>query len=89
MDNVVLAGSFGLYIDRGKAVALGLFPDCGLEKVYSAGNAAGEGARLGLINVDKRREAAEVARQVEYVELTLESSFSKEFVAAMAFPPPY
>ncbi|HEX78018.1 MAG TPA: DUF4445 domain-containing protein [Dehalococcoidia bacterium] len=88
VDKVVLAGSFGLSIDREKALTLGLFPYCEPERVHCVGNAAGEGARLALINVDKRREAAEVARWVEYVELTLEPSFPEEFAAAMAFPAP-
>jgi hypothetical protein len=50
------------------------------------GNAAGDGARMALLNVDKRAEADEVARQIEYVELTVEADFEKQFAAAMHFP---
>lgn len=88
LDKVILAGAFGSYISKENALAIGLFPDCALDKVYSVGNAAGDGARLALINVDKRREAEEIARKVEYVELTIEPQFQKYFVEAMHFPAP-
>jgi uncharacterized 2Fe-2S/4Fe-4S cluster protein (DUF4445 family) len=52
------------------------------------GNAAGEGARLALVNTDKRKEADEVARKIEYVELTTEPDFQKLFVTALGFPGP-
>ena len=85
-DRVILAGAFGLHIDQEKALRMGLFPASDLDRVYSVGNAAGEGARLALLNMDKRQQAAKVARQVEYVELTVEPSFSDEFIKAMTFP---
>ena len=65
---------------------IGLSPDCALENVYAVGNAAGDGARIALLNVDKRREANEIARQVEYIELTTEPDFETEFMQAMYFP---
>jgi uncharacterized 2Fe-2S/4Fe-4S cluster protein (DUF4445 family) len=85
-DKVVLAGAFGSYINKENALAIGLFPDCELKHVYSVGNAAGEGARLALVNTDKRREADEIARRIEYVELTTEPDFQKHFVKALQFP---
>jgi len=88
LDKVILAGAFGSYINKENALAIGLFPDCALERVYSVGNAAGEGARLALISLDKRREAEEIARKVEYVELTVEPEFQKYFVDALHFPIP-
>lgn len=88
VDKVIMAGAFGLHIDKEKAMTIGLFPDCELDRVYSVGNAAGEGARLALLSVDKRRQAAEIARRVEYVELSLESSFAEKFVRALTFPTP-
>ena len=88
LDKVILAGAFGSYINKENALAIGLFPDCALERVYSVGNAAGEGARLALISLDKRREAEEIARKVEYVELTVEPEFQKYFVDALQFPIP-
>ncbi len=86
LDRVILAGAFGSYIDSTQAMIMGLFPDCDLEKVYAVGNAAGDGARIALLNVDKRREANEVAREVEYVELTVEKDFERQFAQAMYFP---
>lgn len=86
LDRVILAGAFGSYIDPRQAMIMGLFPDCDLEKVYAVGNAAGDGARIALLNVDKRREANEYAREVEYVELTVEQDFEKHFAHAMYFP---
>ena len=86
LDKVILAGAFGSYIDKESAALLGLFPDCDLENIYAAGNAAGDGARMALLNVDKRTEANEWAAQVEYVELTVEPDFEKAFIQAMWLP---
>jgi uncharacterized 2Fe-2S/4Fe-4S cluster protein (DUF4445 family) len=86
VDKVVLAGAFGSYIDKVKAMAMGLYPDCELDHVFAVGNAAGDGARMALLNVDKRAEADRIARQIEYVELTVEPDFEKQFAAAMHFP---
>lgn len=86
VDKVVLAGAFGNYIDKVSAAILGLFPDCDIKNVYSVGNAAGDGARMALLNVDKRKEADWVARKVEYIELTLELGFDKIFAEAMWIP---
>ena len=86
IDEVILAGAFGSYIDKTSAAILGLFPDCEPQHVYTVGNAAGDGARLALLNVDKRKEADWIARQVEYLELTLEPGFDKIFAEAMWIP---
>ena len=86
VDKVILAGAFGSFIDKVSAAVLGLFPSCDLENVYSVGNAAGDGARVALLNVDKRKEADWIARQVEYVELTVEPDFDKVFSQAMWLP---
>jgi uncharacterized 2Fe-2S/4Fe-4S cluster protein (DUF4445 family) len=86
LDRVVLAGAFGSYIDKTEAMILGMFPDCDLRFVSSVGNAAGDGARIALLNRDKRREAEEIAGRVEYLELTLSQDFQQEFMAAMYIP---
>jgi uncharacterized 2Fe-2S/4Fe-4S cluster protein (DUF4445 family) len=86
IDKVILAGAFGSYIDKVSAALLGLFPDCDLDNIYSVGNAAGDGARMALLNTDKRKEADEIARQVRYLELTLEPGFNKAFAQAMWIP---
>ncbi|MBN2438179.1 MAG: DUF4445 domain-containing protein [Deltaproteobacteria bacterium] len=86
LERVVLAGAFGSYIDKTEAMILGMFPDCNLDHVSSVGNAAGDGARIALLNCDKRLEAEEMARQVEYLELTLAKEFQQEFTSALFIP---
>lgn len=85
-DRLAVAGAFGSHIDKLEAMVIGMYPDCDLDKVEYIGNAAGDGARIALINVDKRREANEIARKVEYVELALEEDFNDRFGEAMQFP---
>jgi len=86
LERVVLAGAFGSYIDKTAAMLLGMFPDCDPECISSVGNAAGDGARIALLDRDKRLEAEEMARRIEYLELTLEKEFQEEFMAAMFIP---
>jgi len=86
VDKVTLAGGFGSYVDPEKAMILGMFPDCDLKNVISVGNAAGDGARIALLNREKRVEADRIAREVEYIELTVYPEFTAEFTEAMAFP---
>jgi len=86
VEKVVLAGAFGSMIDRERALVLGMFPDCGLENVFSVGNAAGDGARLALLDREKRKEADWISRRIEYIELTTVTTFMDEFVKAMVFP---
>jgi len=86
VDRVILAGAFGSVIDKYRTMMIGMIPDCDLQEVYSVGNAAGDGARIALLNKAKRREAAEVARWVEHISTPLEGDFQKMFIAALAFP---
>jgi uncharacterized 2Fe-2S/4Fe-4S cluster protein (DUF4445 family) len=86
LNKVILAGAFGSYINTEAAMILGMFPDCDLKNVYAVGNAAGDGARIALLNRDKRVEADEIARKVEYLELTIEENFQKEFIDALHIP---
>lgn len=86
VEKVKIAGAFGNHVDREKALIMGLFPDCEIEKVVSVGNAAGDGARAALLNREKRDEANWVARNVEYIELTLEKGFERQFMDAMSIP---
>lgn len=85
-DRMAIAGAFGSHIDKAEAMVIGMYPDSDLKKVHYIGNAAGDGARIALVNVDKRREANEIARKVEYVELALEEDFNDRFGEAMQFP---
>jgi uncharacterized 2Fe-2S/4Fe-4S cluster protein (DUF4445 family) len=86
VDAVKIAGAFGTHVDREKALIMGLFPDCEIEKIQSIGNAAGDGCRAALLNLEKRKEADWVARNVEYIELTVEETFQQDFVEAMQLP---
>ncbi|MGD9238353.1 MAG: ASKHA domain-containing protein, partial [Desulfobacterales bacterium] len=63
-DTVKIAGAFGTHVDREKALIMGLFPDCDIEKIQSIGNAAGDGCRAALLNVEKRKEANWYSRNV-------------------------
>ena len=65
---------------------LGLIPDCVLEQVTSAGNAAGNGARIALMNADSRFEIESMVHNVEKIETAVEPKFQEHFVEAMAFP---
>ncbi len=86
LDRVVLAGAFGSHIDREASLTLGMFPDCPIDKVYAVGNAAGDGARMALLNKSKRIEANERARWVEFIEIATDPTFEKEFMQAMHIP---
>ncbi|MCH7637807.1 MAG: DUF4445 domain-containing protein, partial [Proteobacteria bacterium] len=86
VDRIRLAGAFGSHIDTKYAMVLGLIPDCPLDKVESAGNAAGTGARIALLNVKARQEIESIVRTIEKVETAIEPKFQEYFVDAMAFP---
>ena len=86
LDRITLAGAFGSHIDVKYAMVLGMIPDCDLAKVTSAGNAAGTGARIALLNRKARDEIVRVVKQVEKVETAVEPRFQAHFVEAMALP---
>ncbi len=81
-----LAGAFGSHIDMKYAMVLGLIPDCDLSRVQSAGNAAGTGARIALLNKGARDEIEAVVRRIEKIETAVEPMFQQHFVEAMAIP---
>lgn len=86
VDRVVLAGAFGSYIDPLYALVLGLIPDCDPQQITAVGNAAGDGARIALLNRAKRCEAMELAHSVRYVETAVAADFQDEFVGAIHIP---
>jgi uncharacterized 2Fe-2S/4Fe-4S cluster protein (DUF4445 family) len=86
VDTIKIAGAFGTHVDRTKALIMGLFPDCEIEKILSIGNAAGDGCRAALLDRKKRDEADWVSRNVEYIELTVEEDFQKQFMECMQIP---
>ena len=86
VDRVVLAGAFGAHISPLHAMVLGMIPDVALDKVTSAGNAAGTGARIALCNVAARAEIERTVRRITKVETALAPRFQEHFVAANAIP---
>ena len=86
VERIRLAGAFGSHIDVKYAMVLGLIPDCNLDQVGSAGNAAGTGALMALLDRDARTSIEQVVRHIEKVETAVEPAFQQHFVEAMAFP---
>ncbi|MBT3789153.1 MAG: DUF4445 domain-containing protein [Alphaproteobacteria bacterium] len=86
VDRIVLAGAFGSHIDPVHAMALGMIPDCDPALVSTAGNAAGTGARIALLNATARTEIEAVVKRVEKIETAVAPSFQAWFVDALAIP---
>ncbi len=86
VDRVVLAGAFGAHISPKHAMVLGMIPDVPFEKVTSAGNAAGSGARIALIDKSQRAGIEETVRRIEKIETAIEPKFQEHFVNASAIP---
>ena len=86
VDRIVLAGAFGAHISPKHAMVLGMIPDAPLDKVTSAGNAAGTGARIALLNREARMEIEETVRAIHKVETAIEPRFQEHFVNASAMP---
>ena len=86
VDQIRLAGAFGSHIEPKYAVALGLVPDCDIEKVSAAGNAAGTGAVIALLSGTARREIEALIPTITKIETATEASFQQHFVEAMAIP---
>jgi uncharacterized 2Fe-2S/4Fe-4S cluster protein (DUF4445 family) len=86
VDRIVLAGAFGAHISPKHAMVLGMIPDAPFEKVTSAGNAAGTGARIALLNRDARSEIEETVRRIHKIETAIEPRFQEHFVNASAIP---
>ncbi len=86
VDRIVLAGAFGSHIDVKYAMILGMIPDCDLDKVTAAGNAAGTGARMALLNQSARDEIERVVKTIEKIETAVEPRFQEHFIGAMGIP---
>jgi uncharacterized 2Fe-2S/4Fe-4S cluster protein (DUF4445 family) len=87
LDQVIIAGAFGSYIDVASAVAIGMLPAVPLERFRQVGNAAGMGARLALISATQRVKAQALAARVNYVELGSAPHFSETFLNACSLSP--
>jgi uncharacterized 2Fe-2S/4Fe-4S cluster protein (DUF4445 family) len=86
VSQVLLAGSFGAYLTPLSAVRIGLVPKIALPRIVSAGNVAGEGAKIAALSVRERAEAYSILREVEYVELSGRSDFNDMFIDQLTFP---
>jgi len=85
IKEVLVAGAFGNYIRAEKALRIGLIPQTSLEKIIFCGNAAEEGARKALLSIDSRIEAEEIAKNVEYIDLSSSPYFQDVFANSMMF----
>ena len=86
LDEIVVAGAFGTYLDVRSAIRVGMFPGLPQARFRQVGNAAGMGAKQMLVSRDQRRAADEIVRRVEYVELTTHPSFVDKFMQCLYFP---
>jgi len=87
IDEFIIAGAFGTYLDVGSAMTVGMFPDLPRERFRQVGNAAGTGAQQMLISAERRRVADEIPERVEYIELTTHAGFEKAFMKALFLYP--
>jgi uncharacterized 2Fe-2S/4Fe-4S cluster protein (DUF4445 family) len=83
IDQVIIAGAFGTYIDIASAMDIGMLPRLPLDRIRQVGNAAGMGAKLSLISRRKRVEAEAIAKRVAYIELATWPQFRKLLAQAM------
>ncbi len=88
IDRLFLAGAFGNYLDREKAVALGLFPGVSVDKIVPVGNAAAEGAGLCLLSTGERAASDDIATRIHPVELSARTDFNDLWVRCIGFPKP-
>jgi uncharacterized 2Fe-2S/4Fe-4S cluster protein (DUF4445 family) len=86
VDRIVLAGAFGAHISPKHAMVLGMIPDAPLDRVTSAGNAAGTGARMALCSKSERAAIEQTVTRIHKVETAIEPRFQEHFVAANALP---
>jgi uncharacterized 2Fe-2S/4Fe-4S cluster protein (DUF4445 family) len=86
IQQVLLAGSFGSYLSPANAVRIGLVPDISVLRIVSAGNVAGEGAKMTLLSLRERAGATALLREVRYVELSDRPDFNDRFIEQLAFP---
>ena len=86
VQQVLLAGSFGSYLSPASAIRLGLVPPLPVLRVVSAGNVAGEGAKMALLSLRERAAGLALLEEVRYVELSDRADFNDQFVGQLAFP---
>jgi uncharacterized 2Fe-2S/4Fe-4S cluster protein (DUF4445 family) len=83
---VLLAGSFGSYLSAASAIRIGLVPKLPIPRIISAGNVAGEGAKMAILSIQERHAGAALIDEIEYVELSERTDFNDRFIEQLAFP---
>jgi uncharacterized 2Fe-2S/4Fe-4S cluster protein (DUF4445 family) len=86
LDEVLLGGSFGSYLNPESAKIIGLVPPVDVDRILSVGNTAGEGAKMSLLSFRERQVAFELPEKIEYVELSGRSDFNDSFISVLQFP---
>jgi uncharacterized 2Fe-2S/4Fe-4S cluster protein (DUF4445 family) len=86
LDEVLLGGSFGSYLNPESAKIIGLVPPVDVDRIIAVGNSAGEGAKIALLSYRERQVAFELPARIEYVELSGRSDFNDSFISVLGFP---
>ncbi len=86
LDEVLLGGSFGSYLNPESAKIIGLVPPVDVDRIIAVGNSAGEGAKIALLSYRERQVAFELPARIEYVELSGRSDFNDAFISVLGFP---
>ena len=86
IEEVLLGGSFGSYLNPESARVIGLVPPVDVDRILSVGNTAGEGAKMTLLSFRERQVAFELPDQVEYIELSARADFNESFISVLQFP---
>jgi uncharacterized 2Fe-2S/4Fe-4S cluster protein (DUF4445 family) len=86
LDEVLLGGSFGSYLNPESAKIIGLVPDVDVERIIAVGNSAGEGAKIALLSYRERQVAFELPSRIEYIELSSRADFNDSFIGVLGFP---
>ncbi len=86
LEQIILAGGFGTYINKENAAFIGLFPEVDKDSIFQIGNAAGKGAQLFINDFEQRNLANTIAHQIEYREIATSPRFQKEYAFSLYFP---
>ncbi|MFX1420373.1 MAG: ASKHA domain-containing protein [Promethearchaeota archaeon] len=86
LEQVILAGGFGMYINKKNAAFIGLFPEVDQDSIFQIGNSAGVGAQLFIRDCEQRNLANEIAHKIKYREIASSPLFQKEYTFSLYFP---
>jgi uncharacterized 2Fe-2S/4Fe-4S cluster protein (DUF4445 family) len=86
LDEVLLGGSFGSYLNPESAKIIGLVPPVDVDRIIAVGNSAGEGAKIALLSYRERQVAFELPSRIEYIELSSRADFNDSFIGVLGFP---